>query len=220
MSHYRAVLFDWIGTLVHERQTPWRLRRAHKHLGRPIDEDVIRSLATSLDESYKDPVVRALMRTEDCSPEQHRVANMLWFERAGIHVDLAGVLYAMDSDPATHPPYPDAADVLADLRSKGIRVAVVSDFHLDIRPEIAEHDFAANVDAVVVSSELGFQKPDVRMFKTALELLDVEARDALMVGDRASRDGAATSVGIAALILPMPDKIQRRGLDAVLRLVG
>ena len=218
MSRYEAVLFDWVGTLVHYQRGRWRLRRAHELVGWPIDEAGFETEVASLAAAHAEPDVQVAMLTEDCSVDAHRRANMLWFERAGLRPDLAEAVYALDSDPATHPPYPDAEEVLAELHSRGVKVAVVSDFHLDLRPPIARHGFADYIDALVVSSEHGFQKPDERMFTTALDLLGVKAGHALMVGDRPTRDGAAASIGIDTLILPVPDELSHRGLDVVLRL--
>lgn len=56
------------------------------------------------------------------------------------------------------------------------------------------------------------------MFTLALDQLDASANRTLMVGDSATTDGAAASLGIDTLILPMPDQVQVRGLDAVVRL--
>ncbi|MCP4968455.1 MAG: HAD family hydrolase [bacterium] len=219
MSHYRAVLFDWVGTLVHYQPGRWRLRRAHESLGRPIDEGAFEELALSLGSAYSLPDVKEAMATEDCSPELHRLANMLWFERAGVDADLAEAIYAMEFEPATHPIYPDTHDVLAEISSLGVSVAVVTNFHRDIRPAITNYGLAEFVDAVVISAENGFQKPDERMFTTALDLLAVDASDSLMVGDSMPSDGAAASLGIDTLVLPMPGEVSPRGLDAVVRLV-
>lgn len=222
MSHYRAVLFDWVGMLVHYQHGRWRLRRAHENVGRPIDGHSFEGLVSALDVAYRLSEVQEAMATEDCSPELHRLANMLWFERAGLDEDLAEALYAMDFDPATHPVYPDAGDVLSKLQARDIRIGVVSNFHRDIRPAMIDHNLAEFVDAVVISVEHGFQKPDVRMFTMALDLLGVAAGDALMVGDWAPSDGAAAALGIDTLILPVAAnaELSHRGLDAVLRLVG
>lgn len=216
------VLFDWVGTLVHYQPGRWRLRRAHGNLGRPIDGVAFEAMVSALDAAYADLDVREAVATEDCSPELHRIANMLWFERAGLDRKLAEALYAMDFDPASHPVYPDARGVLAQLHAGGTRIAVVSNFHRDIRSAMADHGLAEFVEAVVISSEHGFQKPDLRMFTTALELLGADTADALMVGDWAPSDGAAAALGIDTLILPLQGDaaVSHRGLDAVLRLVG
>jgi HAD superfamily hydrolase (TIGR01509 family) len=159
------------------------------------------------------------MATEDCSPELHRQANMLWFDRAGVDEELAEAIYALEFDPATHPVYPDTYNVLAEISSLGVSVAVITNFHRDIRPAIASNGLTEFVNAVVISAENGFQKPDKRMFTTALDLLGVDASDSLMVGDSPPSDGAAASLGIDTLILAMPAEVAPRGLDAVVRLI-
>lgn len=206
--------------MVHYQPGRWRLRRALETIGRPIDVDSFGGLVSALGAAYNFPDVQEAMTTEDCSPELHRLANMLWFEHAGVDVDLAEAIYAMEFDPATHPVYPDTHGVLAEISSLGVSIAVVTNFHRDIRPAIADHGLTDFVDAVVISAENGFQKPDERMFTMALDLLGVDATDSLMVGDWMPSDGAATSLGIDTLILPMPGEVSPRGLDAVVRLIG
>lgn len=110
--------------------------------------------------------------------------------------------------------------MLAAIRARGVRIALVSDIHFDLRADLAEHGIAELIDAYVLSFEHGFQKPDPRMFTLALDAVGIEPGEALMVGDRASHDGGAASVGIATLILPMLTELVPRGLDVVLRLVG
>ena len=220
MSRYSAILFDWVGTLVHLQSARWRLRRAHEALRRSIRDGNIEALASALRGARGLPAVQNAIRVEDHSVEHFRMASLLWFESAGLDPDLPAALHEMSSDPRTHPAYPELRDVLADLHERGVRIGVVSDFSFDLRPAMADHGFAEFVDAVVISFEHGFQKPDPRMFTTTLDLLQVDARGALMVGHRASHDGAAASVGIDTLILSMPDEVSHPRLDTVLRIVG
>ena len=58
------------------------------------------------------------------------------------------------------------------------------------------------------------------MFTVALDMLEVEGSESLMVGDRATHDGAASEVGIDTFILLPREKFGVRGLKAVLRLVS
>lgn len=106
------------------------------------------------------------------------------------------------------------------LHSAGIGVAVVSDIPFDLRPEFSAAELDQYVDAFVLSFEQGFQKPDARMFQLALNHLDVTPSEALMVGDRASRDGGAASVGITTVIFPPLRGLLDRGLRSVLDLCG
>ncbi len=145
---------------------------------------------------------------------------MLWFERAGVDGELAEALYATNFDPELHPMFPDTPEVVVSVVGAGMRTAVVSNFHRDLRPVIEERGLGGLIDEVVVSSDLGFRKPDLRMFTTALDRLDVAPSETLMVGDWAPTDGPAAEVGIDTLILPRRDGRAGRGLSAVVRLVG
>jgi len=82
-------------------------------------------------------VGRARPRGGRPTAEAHRPETLAVFGRHGLDDALAGVLYALDADPVNHPLYPDAAPVLRDLDRRGVAVAVVSDFHVDLRPMLA-----------------------------------------------------------------------------------
>lgn len=88
---------------------------------------------------------------------------------------------------------------------------------MDLRPFLARKGI--ELDAYVISFEHGFQKPDPRMFTTALEAVRAAPNEALMIGDRVTHDGGAAAVGIDTLILPAPAAFGMRGLDVVLRLL-
>lgn len=219
MVRYRAVLFDWRGIIVHDPEPAWWVGRALQSLGRPVEPDIVEAAVSGLNAADRLPEIVEAARTEDCSPELNRAAMMLRFERAGLDDELAEALHRLDFDPACHPLYPDVPTVLADIRALGAKIALVSDIHFDLRADLAAHGVGHLVDAYVLSFEHGFQKPDPRMFSTALDALGVRAGDALMVGDRVSHDGGAAALGIDTLILPMPADLVPRRLDAVLRLL-
>jgi HAD superfamily hydrolase (TIGR01509 family) len=146
---------------------------------------------------------------------------MLYFRLGGLDDDLAVTLYELDRDPANHLYYPDVAEVLDQLHHEGVRIAVVSDIHFDLRPEFEAAMLARYVDTFVLSFEHGVQKPDQEIFQIALDALDVAPGDALMVGDRASRDGGALAVGIPTLLLPpLPSAESSRGLGVLLGMLS
>lgn len=220
MRSFDAVLFDWSGTLVHDPAPDARLDRALELVERDLAPVDRQRFSAQLARAATHPDVVTAMADEDTSAARHRAANMLWFEHAGLDRALAEALYAFDDDAGNRPLYPDAIPTLAALQALGVKVGVVSDIHLDLRLLLAQQGAAQFVDAYVLSFEHNCQKPDPRMFGTALELLDVAAPRTLMVGDRASHDGGAADVGIATLILPPPPAVVgARGLDVVTRMV-
>jgi HAD superfamily hydrolase (TIGR01509 family) len=220
VGRYRAVLFDWRGTLVHIPTPAWIAARALRSIGRADDSDTVASINARVGAALQDSEVVEAERRADLSAELNRTAMMTLFERADLDPELAVALYEVEWERDSRPVYPDVPEALAAIDARGAKVAVVSDIHVDIvRPECAAHDIDRFIDAYVLSCELGVQKPDPRMFLAATAALGVEPSDALMVGDTARTDGGAAAVGITTLILPRPDELAPRGLDIVLPLL-
>jgi HAD superfamily hydrolase (TIGR01493 family) len=219
MDGYRAVLFDWRGTLAHCPEDAWWVGRALQAIGRPVDPEVVEAAVAGLRAAAELPEVVAAERYEDCSAALHHSVTMRRLERAGLDDELAEALYRLEFDPTSHPLFPDVPEVLAAIRARGVRIALVSDIHFDLRADLAAHRIAELVDVYVLSFEHGFQKPDPRMFTLALDAVGAEPGEALMVGDRASHDGGAVAAGIATLLLPTPNELAPRGLAVVLRLL-
>jgi HAD superfamily hydrolase (TIGR01509 family) len=218
---YRAVLFDWRGTLVHDPPHEWWVARALERAGRAPEPLEVARFSDALRVAGDLPEVRAGEATCDCSLELHRAWSFDFFARAGLDDELATALYDLDFDPDAHPFYPDVLPALRALHERGCAIALVSDIHVDLRPEFVAAGLDDYIDAYVLSFEHGVQKPDPRIFEITLDLLGVAAADAVMVGDRASHDGASVKAGIAAwLVPPLASATDTRGLDRLVALVG
>lgn len=82
----------------------------------------------------------------------------------------------------------DAVPTLAELRRRGLALAVVSNSNGNCQGLLAEMGLADYFDVVVDSALLGAEKPHAEIFSHALEQLQVRAEEALMVGDFYSLD--------------------------------
>jgi FMN phosphatase YigB (HAD superfamily) len=218
-----AVLFDYRGTLFGDEDDLTWIRNAAAGIGRSLTDEEIVAIIDRLAETEAVPQIQAALERSDTSLDVHREANLTWFAAAGIDDDLAVAIWARDGDPDATFAFPDSAPVMRTLHEHGTRMAVVSNIHYDIRDHFRRHDLDRYVDGYVLSFEHGCQKPDAEMFTRALDVLDITAERALMVGDTPLLDGAAAHVGIQTFILAGPFRSghrDSRGLDAVLRLVG
>jgi FMN phosphatase YigB (HAD superfamily) len=115
--------------------------------------------------------------------------------------------------------FDDTLPVLRELKSRGVRIVVLSNIGMNIRDWLARAGVSDVLDGVVLSYEVGLVKPDPAVFAHALTLLDVPGSQTLMVGDSPRDDVGGVALGIRTLILP-PTHGPVHGLDAVLRLVG
>jgi HAD superfamily hydrolase (TIGR01662 family) len=96
--------------------------------------------------------------------------------------------------------YDDAAAVLAELRSAGLRIGLVSNSARDVR-EFARHH-GLDVDAGISSFHHGRTKPHASIFRAVLELLEVEPAEAAMVGDTIADDiEGALALGMRAILV-------------------
>ncbi|MGY2063921.1 HAD family hydrolase [Blastococcus sp. SYSU DS0619] len=150
----------------------------------------------------------------------HRRTYRRVFARLGLDDALAESLYAVESDPFRNAFATDVPETLRALRAGGLRLAVVSDVHVDIRPAFAAAGLDGCVDVFTLSFEQGLQKPDPRMFTRTLDALGVRAAEAVMVGDRSRPDGAAVDAGVPTLLLPPLTGPGDRRLHLVTALCG
>lgn len=133
---------------------------------------------------------------------------------------LYDALYDRHRTPAAWHPYPDAAEVLASLRDRGVAIGVVSNIGWDVRPVFRAHGLDTLVEAYALSFEHGVQKPDARLFHTACTLLGQHPTDVVMVGDDRHADAGAAALGCEVRFvqhLPVkerPDGLRELGLAA------
>ncbi|GIG38749.1 HAD family hydrolase [Cellulomonas phragmiteti] len=219
---FRGVLLDWRGTLVVAPTYRWLARTALENLGRDASSGVVETVLDRLRSADSSRVDSSAIDTDVA---EHRAAYLAWFAAAGLDDELAAALYAAESDAGRNPFATDVGDLLLALTSAGVRIGVVSDIHVDLRPVFAansvgdERTWADLIDVWALSYELGVAKPDPAIFRFALDRLGMPAQDVLMVGDRGAWDGAAAAIGITTLVLPPLTDAREARLHRVLDLV-
>jgi 2-haloalkanoic acid dehalogenase type II len=96
----------------------------------------------------------------------------------------------------------DAVPALKKLRENGYRLAVVSNWEPSLTVTLEQSGLSSYFETVVVSSIEGIWKPDPRLFKIALERMNVRPADVLSVGDHVERDvKAAWDAGMQGILL-------------------
>jgi haloacid dehalogenase superfamily, subfamily IA, variant 3 with third motif having DD or ED/haloacid dehalogenase superfamily, subfamily IA, variant 1 with third motif having Dx(3-4)D or Dx(3-4)E len=96
--------------------------------------------------------------------------------------------------------FDDVLPALAALRAHGLKLGLLSNTERDLGLFVAHHRLA--VDAVLTSRLHGKTKPHDSIFRRMLELLDVQAAEAVMVGDTIEDDvEGAKAVGMRAILV-------------------
>jgi haloacid dehalogenase superfamily, subfamily IA, variant 1 with third motif having Dx(3-4)D or Dx(3-4)E len=84
---------------------------------------------------------------------------------------------------------PGAGEALELLRSLGIRLAVVTNGAYEgQREKLRRFDIGRYFEKILIDTEIGYSKPDIRFFQYALNELDVEAPDVWTAGDNLEWD--------------------------------
>lgn len=203
------MIFDWGGTLSEfvslELLDVWRA--AARHLD-PAREDELTAALSSVE-------ARFWARTTS-TQESGTLADLLAEARDELGLDVAEALleeaavHHLDSWTPHIVHDPDAAEVLGELRERGLAIGLLSNTHWPraFHERFLERDgLAPLIDARLYSSELSHLKPHPSVFRAALEALDVDdpAR-AVFVGDRPLDDiHGAQQVGMRAVLRPNAD---------------
>jgi putative hydrolase of the HAD superfamily len=97
---------------------------------------------------------------------------------------------------------PGVGEALETLKNKGTRLAVVSNSNGMIEEILSNLGIRKYFDHVFDSHFVGYEKPDVRLFRHALEISDAHPERTLHIGDLYHVDVlGARSAGIHALLL-------------------
>ncbi|MFG3661889.1 HAD family hydrolase [Streptomyces sp. NPDC047706] len=226
-----AVLFDFSGTLFRVEPTEVWLRAVLAEAEVDLTEPEFTKTAQALEAAGALPGgaspqhvpagLAEVWEVRDRTPEEHRAAFTGLSRRVPLpDPRLHDALYERHMRPDAWTPYPDAAEVLATLRERGIAVGVVSNIGWDLRPVFRAHGLDAYVDGYVLSYEHGIRKPDPRLFEIACAGIGADPREVLMVGDDRWADGGAAALGCALHFVDhLPADRRPDGLRPILGLV-
>lgn len=97
--------------------------------------------------------------------------------------------------------FDDSLQVLHTLREAGFRLGVISDWQKGLAYFCEELGIGTFLDVVVASAEVGFQKPDPRLFQVARERMGISSDEILHVGDLAIDIEGAHAAGFSVVLL-------------------
>ncbi|MCZ1011035.1 HAD family hydrolase [Streptomyces lydicus] len=232
MTTIKGVLFDFSGTLLRIESAESWLRAALTACGTAMDEAETARAAAALERAGALPggsppaevpaELAGLWEVRDREPRYHRALFTGLARQVPLpEPELYDALYDRSRTAEAWQPYPDAAEVLAELHRRGIRIGVLSNIGWDLRPVLRAHGLDGYVDGWVLSYEHGIQKPDHRLFALGCRELGLQPTAVLMVGDDRVADGAATALGCSFLPVDhLPVDRRPDGLRPVLDLVG
>jgi HAD superfamily hydrolase (TIGR01662 family) len=119
----------------------------------------------------------------------------------GLELDFATAF----ADAIRFRPLPGVVEALAELRARGLALAVVSNWDCGLARELDRAGIA--VDVVVTCAGAGVAKPAPGIFHEALKRLGVTARRTLHVGDDSTDKEGAAAAGLHYAPAPLADVV-------------
>jgi putative hydrolase of the HAD superfamily len=220
----KAVTFDVTGTLIRSPRLGALYREVFRRHGLAVAQDE-GEVGRTIGRVWQEMACLTDGSTDRFAghPEGARGWWRRFGERVAEHLEAgvpsrfaAAELYDRFAQPDAWEVYPDTVPALEALQARGVRLAVVSNWDERL-PELLEGlGLAGRLDAVVRSSEVGYEKPDPRIFFAALDrlgLADDDPEGIIHVGDRLKEDvEGAANVGMRAVLI---DRRGRHGDDEV-----
>jgi len=199
----RAVTFDMDDTLrqIHPFPPHLRFRELCAEAGFAISEEQALAGARARKQFYEAWKDRGGRATPAWSHQYARVG----LEAAGLTGDLDVLASAVQDARRRTTPLsvldPDVPAVLEALRTRGWRLAVVSNWGSDLGAALVEYGIAHYFECVIDSVTAGAAKPDPRIYEVACAALRLEPGECVHVGDSVVDDvGVARAVGACPVL--------------------
>jgi REG-2-like HAD superfamily hydrolase len=146
-------------------------------------------------EAWGDSLERSRTRGHECSDETLRDGWLRIVSRTFGDAVPASELPAIFNDlyerfvsPRAWTIVPGARDTFEMLRGRGLRLGILSNWDDRLRVTLERLELLPLFDLVVISHEVGFEKPHDAMFATALRLCGASPEHVLHVGDSFEAD--------------------------------
>ncbi|NDD81576.1 MAG: HAD family hydrolase [Verrucomicrobia bacterium] len=113
--------------------------------------------------------------------------------------------------------FPETEKAVASLRQRGILTGILSNWDPRLRQVLAGFDWAEQLDAVLISEEVGTEKPHPAIFRQAEQVVGREGQKCALIGDDPLSDqGGAAAAGWRWALVQRPE----RGLWEALAQLG
>lgn len=112
---------------------------------------------------------------------------------------------------------PFARELLVEARRRGYKIGILSNGFVDVQfDKIRTARLSDLIDCVVLSDEIGFNKPDRRLFEYALRRAGATAEESVLIGDNPSTDiEGALRAGWSAILYDPEERFEYDGFSVI-----
>lgn len=105
----------------------------------------------------------------------------------------------------------DTWKVVENLKDKGYKLAILSDMGKEmVEKEMNTLELRKYFDELIFSSETGYKKPQLELFKIALEKLNSKPEECIFIDDKKRNTDAAKKLHINTITFETPEKLEEK----------
>jgi putative hydrolase of the HAD superfamily len=209
VRRYDAVFLDAQGTLLQARPSvPAIYAAVYRQFGGIATEAEISHAMSQQWAEYRasvDPQTTSFDTSDDMTRHWWADFNRRMARRLGMEErldQLTDCLWDAFGRPENWELFPDVHDVLAELRERGYRLGLISNWDSRLISMCQRLGLTAYTEFILASAATGMEKPDRRIFEIALSTAGVRPERAVHVGDDYQADvTGALGAGIDAIFI-------------------
>ena len=99
-------------------------------------------------------------------------------------------------------------ELVQSYKEKGHRIALLSNVDSHHAALIRNYGYYKDFSPVVLSCEIGVDKPDPRAYKIMLDQVNVDPKNCIFIDDKQENVDAAKALGIDAILFTTPEQIK------------
>ncbi|MGC9598824.1 MAG: HAD-IA family hydrolase [Minisyncoccia bacterium] len=194
MNRFKAVVFDF-GGVIELNKNGSSVKYVADALSIPVDElrkvyFQYNHLANVHNMTYEDVMVKAVRTFDKSEATADRVRELMRSHKEGhtINTNLFPLFSA--------------------LRRSGYKVAILSNNRTDLRQRLEKQHILPLVDEVVISVEIGHQKPDKEAFDAVFRKLGVRPEEVVFVDDIPKSLEKASEIGYHPILFSNNDQLR------------
>ncbi len=218
MRKINTILFDLGKTLVEYRVPPYVLiYEVLRRFGCDISPFKVKAALEETEEAFN-PLKRKIKKSAKGRFTYIHIPKDFWFEYNGyllkklgigfrmeIAEDLFNTFYSVDNVTI----YDDVLPTLKRLREEGYKMGLVSNNTEFAKLIVKFYGFEKFFNTIIISYEVGYEKPDAEIFKTALKNLGSNPSSTVYIGDDYFLDVlGARKVDITPILLDRKHKFR------------
>lgn len=206
---YAVIFFDAGGTLIHPYPSVGtvyaEVGKRHGIERSPAEiESAFRAVWRQMQAKRAQNTLRYGVNAEESKAWWQEVVEQV-FRSIGIQQDIKAYfaeVYQVFAEPRCWRLFPEVLAVLQYLQGMGYPLGIISNWDTRLPGILEGMGLAPYFRYIVISSQVGAEKPDPRIFETALQVAGVSPERALHIGDSATDDvTGAERVGMQGVLL-------------------